>query len=74
MKLDINNYKSMKMFNNCYARACHHHKRRVRKKNYKRAQNMLYASIIIDKIMPTKRYLKLVFGNNKMKWLQWLVN
>ena len=41
MKFDINNYKFVKMFNKTCFRAWYHHKRRVRKKNYARAQRML---------------------------------
>lgn len=73
MKININNYKSVKMFNRCYQRACFHHKRRIRKKNYKRATDMLYDYIVRGKIIipPKRRIMKLLLGNDKMKWLRW---
>ena len=72
MKVNINNPKSIKMFNRCYQRACFHHKRRIRKKNYKRAKDMLYDYIVRGKtIIPLRRIMKLLLGNDKMKWLQW---
>lgn len=73
MKLNINNSKSIKMFNHCFQRACFHSKRRVRKKNYKRATNMLYNSIICGKAkLPMKKIMKLLLGNNKLKWLRYI--
>lgn len=41
MKLNINDDRSVKLFNNTYSRACWHRKRRVRKKNYRRARRLL---------------------------------
>ena len=38
---DITNSKNVKQFNNTYARACFHPKKRVRKKNYARARRMM---------------------------------
>ena len=72
MKLNINNSKSVKMFNHCYQRACFHPKRRVRKKNYKRATNLLYNSIINNEtIIPARKIMKLLLGHDKMKWLRY---
>jgi len=74
LKLNINNSKSIKMFNHCYQRACFHPKRRVRKKNYKRATDILYNSIVNGKtIIPLRKAMKLLLGNDKMKWLRWEV-
>ena len=39
-----NNFKDMVMFNDTYRRAGSCHKRRVRKKNYKRAKRMIFLS------------------------------
>lgn len=72
LKLNINNLKSVKMFNHCYQRACFHSKRRVRKKNYKRATNMFYKPIVCNEIIiPQRKIMKLLLGNDKMKWLRY---
>lgn len=42
--MDENHMKTVIMFNKTYARACFHHKKKVRKKNYARAQYMLRRS------------------------------
>jgi len=39
-----NNIKETKMFNKAYIRACFHHKKRIRKKNYLRARKMILLS------------------------------
>lgn len=41
MKLTLDNIKLIKMFNKCCFRYCWHHKRKVRKKNFARAQYIL---------------------------------
>ena len=41
MQLNQQHMQTIKMFNACYSRACFHHKRKVRKKNYARARYML---------------------------------
>jgi len=41
MKLDSKHMRTIKMFNASYSRACFHRKKRVRKKNYKRARYMM---------------------------------
>ena len=41
LKVNINNIKTVKMFNATYSRACHHKKHKIRQKNYKRARRML---------------------------------
>ena len=43
MKL-YHNVKTIKMFNACYTRACFHHRKKTRKKNYHRAKRMLLLS------------------------------
>lgn len=75
MKFNVNNPKSVQMFNHCYQRACFHSKKRVRKKNYKRAINMLYNSFTHGKttISTTRKVMKLLLGNDKMKWLRYEV-
>lgn len=40
MQLNEQHMRMIKMFNSTYARACFHHKKRVRKKNYARARYM----------------------------------
>ena len=60
------------MFNHCYQRACFHPKYRVRKKNYKRATNILYESIARSEIIiPARKVMKLLLGYDKMKWLRY---
>ena len=41
LKVNINNIKTVKMFNATYSRAGWHKKHKVRAKNYKRARRML---------------------------------
>ena len=41
IKLDINNFKSVKMFNKVCALAWYHSRKRIRKKNYVRAKKLL---------------------------------
>jgi len=41
MKIDFSNPRSIRMFNQTCMRGWFHHKRKVRKKNYARAQRLL---------------------------------
>lgn len=41
LKINVNNPKTIKMFNATYMRSCWHRKHKVRVKNYKRARRML---------------------------------
>jgi hypothetical protein len=50
MKFNINNPKFVKMFNATCARAWHHKRERIRKKNYTRAQRMLDVKRIKKKL------------------------
>ena len=70
MKLNINNPKSVKMFNNTCMRGWFHHKKRIRKKNYHRAQKLLYNSMKIKH--PSRQILRMKEGEDKIKWLKFL--
>ena len=70
MKFDINNPKSVKMFNHTYMRGCFHHKRRIRKKNYHRAQKLLFNLMKIKH--PSRQILRMKVGADKIKWLKFL--
>ena len=50
MKFDINNLKFVKMFNATCMRAWYHKRKRIRKKNYARAQRMLDVKRIKKKL------------------------
>lgn len=41
MQLNEKHMRTVKMFNATYLRACFHHKKRIRKKNYARARYMM---------------------------------
>lgn len=49
LKFDEKHMKTIIMFNKTYQRACWHKKKRVRKKNYARAQYMLRRGLQISR-------------------------